>query len=635
MIEMNEEEKCELLNQYIDALCAEQSTARVEVHDEEEATLRALARLLKVAAPTEAATPSPAFTSALEKRLIRHHQTLYRRQETRPRWTRIPIKPMLLRRAGAVTALATVLLALFLVVVPLVRKPFGPSFSSLPSLAGIAKAYGPLEEWPSLPGVLGDTELELGTSLPASPQRMTLYRQVADPATKKDAADLARRFGVQGDVYRVGASLVAEDEHSRLVIFGAQKGFYHYQELSTSPAPDVSIDVSAAIRLGQRYLQQRALLDFDHGSPLLLAQPEKETASPYRILFPQLVDGITIENAGVTVMVTKGGEVAEIVGRVLRLEPVGQQPILSGEAAYHSLQDPGTRQTIWVEVIDEREGWSLAQMETRQLGAPPSPFSYQPGDYVEIEGVLNTTLLQDASGVISYTRAFLMPETCVSPLRLIGAKVNELAPFDGYRVKISGLISAGDPNRPALIAENHQRTHPQEQAVVLLGLLEVGRAQDEDILLLRSPEGTYYALFQWCHSMPSLLAEYLSGAWPAKVLVRGVLTGDQVADKFPIVRIDQIHTGSEVDELESLTPDVISRLAPRPSVAPASISVLSGQAYIENADLILFAFPLPSDFQDAIVEPYRYLLPAYRFEGRTSDGRAFTIYVQANPTEDQ
>lgn len=628
---MNEEKKYDLLNQYVDALYAEQSTADFETHDEEEATLRTVACLLKVAARPEAAMPSPGFASALEKRLIRHHQAYYQRQEARSWWTRIPANARFLRRAGAVAALTTILLAIFLLAgLPLIHKPsVSTPFSSL-SLVAIAKAYSPLQEGPTFPGVLGDIKLDLTTPLPVTPQRLMLYRQAADPITMEDAVELARRFGIQGSVFRVSTNWVAENEHSRLEIFSAQKGYYHYRDFKISPTRDVLVDATEAIRLAQRYLEQRRLLDFDHRSPLLLAQPEEGAASSYRILFPQIVNGFTIENAGVTVVITKGGEVREVKGRVLHLEPVGQQPLLSSEAAYQALQDRGAHQTIWIEANDEREG-VLTQMNIRQQEVPFLPSPYLPGTHAEIEGVLNVTVFQDASGVISYTQAHLAPATCTPSLRLIGAKVNELASFDGFHVKISGPIT-GDPNRPTLIVETYRRTYPREQAVTLLGSLE----KEQDLLLLRAPEDTDYALVRWCQSMPSLLTEYSNDVWSGeKVLVRGILTGEQAAGKYPIVRIDQIQTGSEIRELEKLTPDVISRLAPRPSVVRGGISVLRGQGYIEKVDLTLFAFPLPSDFQDATTEPYRYLIPVYRFAGHTTDGLAFTIYVQASPTGDQ
>lgn len=630
---MNEEQKYELLNQYIDALHAEQSTADLETNDEEEATLRMVARLLKAAVHPEAAKPSTTFASALEKHLIRQHQIYYSCRETRPWWARILANPVTLRRVAMLAALATVL-AFSLLVAPWARKPPGIPSSPHFSLVAVAEAATSLEEWPPLPGVLGNIEFKLETPLPASsPREVMIYRQVADPISMQEAEELAQRFGIQGSVQQVGASWVAENEHSRLEVSSAQKGYYYYRNFKMPLAHNVSVDATEAIRLAQRYLEQRGLLDFDHGSPLLLAQSEGGAASPYRILFPQIVDGLTIENAGVTVILTKDGEVAEIRGRVLRLESVGQQPILPVEAAYQALQDPGTRQTIWVEVNDGGIGVVTQVKKIQQLEPSISPSPYRPGDYVEIEGVINATVFQDASGVISYTQAFLTPATCAPSLRLTGVKVDELTPLDGYRVKMSGLI-VGDPTRPALIVETYHRTHPQEQAVVLLGSLEVGKEQD--VLLLHSPENTTYALVLWCQNMPSLLIEYSNRGWSgAKVLVRGILTGEQAAGKYPIVRVDQIHTGPEIEALESLSPDVISRLAPRPSVAPAAIPVLSGEGQIEEVDLILFAFPLPFDFQNGITEPYRYLIPAYRFAGRTADGVAFTIYVQAIPTGGQ
>lgn len=97
-------------------------------------------------------------------------------------------------------------------------------------------------------------------------------------------------------------------------------------------------------------------------------------------------------------------------------------------------------------------------------------------------------------------------------------------------------------------------TNEEEQDVVLWGSLEVGKEQH--LLLLRSPENTVYALSTRCQRMPSLLTGHSSGLWPgARVLVRGILTGEQAAGKYPIVRIDQIHTGSEIENLKSLSPD--------------------------------------------------------------------------------
>lgn len=631
---MDEEKKYELLNKYIDALYAEQSTANFETNDEGEVTLRVVARLLKAAAHPEGAVPSASFASALEKRLIKQCEAHYSRRETRPWRTRFTIHLLTLRRVGVgmIAALATVLVVA-LAVAPLTRKPSDIPLRPRFSLVVVAEAATAVEEQPSLPGVLGDVEFHLETPLPTlSPRTVMIYRQTADPITVQEVAQLAQQFSIEGSVRRVGASWVVEDEDSRLEISSAQRGYYSYRNLKRPLAHDVLIDASEAIRWAQRYLEQRGLLDFDHGSPLLLPQPEGGTTSAYRILFPQIVNGLPVENAGVTVILTKDGEVVEIRGRVLHLEPVGRQSILTAEAAYQALQNPGTNPSIWVEVLDGSTG-ILNQTKIRQFELSASPYPYRLGDYVEMEGVVNATVFEDASGVMRYTQAFLTPATCGPSLRLTGAKVDELTSLDGYRVKMSGLI-VGDLSRPALIVDSYHRTHAEEQSVVLLGSLEVEKEQH--LLLLRSTENTVYALSTWCQRMPSLLTEYSSGLWPgAKVLVRGILTGEQAASKYPVVRIDQIHTGSEIENLKSLSQDVISRLAPRPSVVSATFPVLSGEAHIENVNLVLFAFPLPSESHSAVVDAYRYLIPAYRFAGHTTEGLAFTIYVQANLTGDQ
>jgi hypothetical protein len=623
------DEEPERVNRYIDALYAEKSTAGLEIRDDEEARLLALARTLKVAAHPEAGASDPGFADALERRLLGRYRAVYRRQDDRPWWKKMPIGSMVLRRAGLATALALSLLLLFAAGTR-VRERFWPSLPPLPSLVSIARAYSSLEGSPQFPGVLGDIEFELKTPLPITPGQITVYQQSPDPVTMTEATDLAQRFGIEGDVHRVGNSLIAEDEHGRLVVFSAQKGYYQYQRSSQASSLGSSIEPSEAIRLARIYLEERNLLDFDHGPPLV-TRAQNGTLLIYQILFPQMAEGLPVENAGVTVSVTEAAELREIKGRVLHLEPVGRAPVLSAEAAYDLLQNRGPAQAFLVEVNQAREG-SAIQAKVRQVQGPLVRPPFHPGDHVELEGILGATIRQDASGMVSHTYASILPEGCgFASMTLMGPKVDQLAAYDRFRIRVWGQVAADKRGMPALIVEGYQRTHSQEQAVLLLGWPMVEKVQGEDRLLLHSLDGARYALSRWCQDSQSLVAEHPE--WlTRKVLVSGILSGDRVADEYPVVRADQVHTGSEIDQMQSIPDGIISR----PAVVHDAFAVLRDQGFIEEASLVFFAFPVPLDSPDDTAggEPYRYLLPAYRLKGYTTEGLEFAIYVQAGRVRD-
>ena len=621
-------EREERLNRYVEALHAEKTTADFEIRNVEEARLWRIARALKVAAHPEKSVPRPTFAAELERRLLARQRPSTQTKTWPSWWERVRVGFFAHRRA---TAGAMLLLAVLLLLVgaPVVEW-LNPPLPLLPSLVTVVQAHGSLEGLPSLPGLLGDVSFDLETPLPAVPEQVTIYQQRPAPIIPREVEVLAHRFAIQGAVHRVGESLVVEDDSQRLVIYGNQKGYYHYRRLRVpSPPHGASIDGVEAAQRAQAFLDQRGLLSFEHRAPVITQLPVggRDTAR-HQVLFPQVVDGLAVENAGVKVTLDEAGEVLEVVGRVLHLTSVSRYPILSAEGAYRALQDQDPRRVFLVNVRQENVR-AITHIVVREVEGPPTPSSpYHPGDHVAVEGMVSSALVyEDARGDVRYVQASLTTNVGASgySYKLIGPKTVELARYHRLRLKVWGTVVTNSQGALAILVEDYQRSRPEEEFVTLLGQLIVEESEGKEQMLLLTDDGARYLLSWGQASQP--IAEYRENEWLGrKVLMGGTLTGERSAEEYPILILAGFETGTEIETLQSAE----ERPWPRPPVVRDVFPTLSGQAVLEEATLRYFTLPVPLDpTNSAAAAALRYLLPVYRFQGYTTDGVAFTIYVQA------
>ncbi len=177
----------------------------------------------------------------------------------------------------------------------------------------------------------------------------------------------------------------------------------------------------------------------------------------------------------------------------------------------------------------------------------------------------------------------------------------------------------------ALILKGFERTRPEEQPVALLGRTRLEQTGTKATVVLETEKDDRYAIASWCED--PLTFGIGHEAWIGrKVLLGGILTGERTARGDPIVRVDNIRWGSEVDPLQTSPASAL----PRPNLIPKALPVLEGQARIKKASLIFFALPIPRGAQARVSDDaYRLVLPAYRFEGSTLEGDSFVVYVQA------
>lgn len=615
-------ESSEQLNRYIEALHAEETTANFEIKNVEQAKLYRIARAVKVAAQAEKGTPRPSFAAELERRLLarqsvatgRRVQPSWREQMRRlfsaPRWA----------KAGAIL----LLVALLSFVGTAVVQRLTPSLPLLPSLVSIAEACSGLEGLPSLPGLIGDASFVLHSSLPTAREKVTVNRREPNPTTAREVDARARRFAIRGTAHRVGESFVVEDDTRRLVVSRVQKGYYHYRRLRpSSPPRGTSIDDVEATQRAQTFLDQRDLLSFEYQAPVITHLPAHQQMGCYEVLFPQVADGLPVDNAGVKVTLDHTGEVLEVTGRVMRLTPVGHYPIISAEEAHKALQEQDPHRVFLVDLHHGETGGTV-QVHQKRVDMVTLSSPYHPGDHVAVEGMVSAVVYKDAQGDVHSINAFLIGGSGYS-YQLIGPKTAELSRYDRLHLKVWGTVVTNDQGELAILAEDYRQTRPEEQFVTLLGRLSIEESEGQEQVLLLTDEGSRYLLSRERGSSP--IAPYREELSGRKVLMGGTLTGERSAEGDPILIPAGFETGSEIETLQSAE----GHSWPRPLVVRDALPTLSGHAMLEEVTLRYFALPVPADPANVsrATGDFRYLQPIYRFEGHTTEGEAFTIYIQA------
>jgi hypothetical protein len=618
-------ESSERLNAYIEALLAEATTVNAGPQNEADARLWQTARLLKVAAHPEKAAVRSEFAADLEKRLLVQQRLLAPPKPAKSWWPDwLTSRPISWSRRWAVAAVAMLLLAFL--AVPLIeqwQRPLPP----LPALGQVVQAYWGLEGLPPQPAQLGDVSFELTAPLPAAPASLTVYRQEANPVRLADVEAMARRLGIAGQVHPVGESFVVDDGQQRLLISQMQKGYYYYQLLhppvSSNQAP---IQADRAAEQAQTFLQEYGLLDFTPAPPQVL--PVDENDGRYHLFFPQTVDGLVVENAGITVILSESGQVLEVAGRTILPAAIGRYPILSAAAAYDALQN---RDAGRIFLVDLRHGQAGVVVHTvvieEESEQSVPPIIYQPGDTIELEGLLRATIFTDNDGNPGWVNAFLIEDTSGYAFRLLGPRLGDLAQYDQFHVRSWGRVVLDDRGQPALLVDDYRRSRPEEQFVTLLGQLVIVERDGQEQLLFLADDGELY-LLPWSQE-PQAMDEYRPLAdLGQRILLSGTLTGNPTTEGYSVLITARLEIGSEIDELQS----AVERPGQRPPVVEDALFTLSGQARIEEIALTYFTLSLPTAQMNSHSsdESVLYLLPAYRFVGQTNDGTSFKVYLQAS-----
>lgn len=621
-------EEIEGLNQYLESLGAGKGTADFEVHNDEEARLWRMARRLKISAESAQEAPRSAFIAGLEERLLARQRALDKKSEQPSVIVRIRSKfaPHRLIQAAA---LITIIIILSFVGFDQLR----PSLSSLPSMVTIVKAYTPLEGLPVLPWAPGDLTFKREATLPKAPTSMTIFKQASNQVTYNDVKELASRFGLQSEVHREGESFIVEDGIQKLVVHRHQEGFYDYRLLlEVSKAEMKPIDNVEAIRFAQVYLEQRGLLNFEYQASIDSSMAVNQDKVQFSVHFSQIIKGLVVENAGVTVKLDETGTIIEVIGRVLNVKSMERYPVISAEEAYHALIRHDQERIFLIEAQQEQYGTITGVLEAH--GDPLSVQSpYHPGDYVSVEGMVSATKYEDALGNMLAVHTALIIDTGSSrqTYDLIGPKAAEITEYDRLHLRVWGMVVTGQESL-AILVEDYQHSRPEEKFVAFMGTFTIEQYVGQDQLVLVTDNGERYLILSPGGQDKVQMGDYpqFEGLTGVRVLVGGTLTGEYSAQNYPLLILAGFKAGSEIDALEG--PD--QHLWPRPRVVRINLPQLSGEAIVQNVSLMYYSLPVPIDpINSEVTRDLYFLLPVYRFDGSTMNGESFKIYVQAVRSE--
>ncbi len=332
----------------------------------------------------------PRFFVELEQRLVARANSRRRRAAC--------TQPAIFRRAALALAgaAAVVVFTLFILPAWLRTNQANPTMPAGPSASAIAEtAMLPRPNLPILPslstlpvytagnaGLFANATPVLNATLPASPERVMIYAQQSrEPLTFENARQMAERMGVTGNVYRVNS----EDSQSKVyqVTNGASAIWFMDTPLTFSYVADYAtvlsnngeplpFDQQAAI--AEAFLKGRGLLDFVY-------RVEPVQAHSGEVRFVRLLDGRPLRENNpfdprIDVAVTPDGKVKQIVYRALKLQPVGEYPIRSAQAAWEALTSGQLADHISVIVSDAVQPSTL-QTWQRQ---------YRPGQRADLYG---------------------------------------------------------------------------------------------------------------------------------------------------------------------------------------------------------------------------------------------------------
>ena len=187
---------------------------------------------------------------------------------------------------------------------------------------------------------LAEANFDLTIDLPTDTGTSTVYNLLMNaPYTEAEAAELARRFGFNGPLYREVFPVFEVDEawawtppvsyHAfdgeRSMWIG--EGYLHYSDASAEAAPgQMPMAHEPARPIAEAFLRERGLLDFEY---------DVEQAGGYEIIFTRQINGRTSTHAQIYVTVGPDGQVSMVSYSPMRqITPLADYPIRSATDAW-------------------------------------------------------------------------------------------------------------------------------------------------------------------------------------------------------------------------------------------------------------------------------------------------------------
>ncbi len=187
---------------------------------------------------------------------------------------------------------------------------------------------------------LAEASFDLTIDLPTDTGTSTVYTLLLSaPYTEAEAAELARRFGFDGPLYREIFPVFEADDAwawtppvSYHVFDGTRsmwigEGYLHYSDASAEPqAGEMPMAHEQARPIAEAFLRERGLLDFEY---------DVSHYGGYEVIFTRQINGRTSTHAQLYVTVGPNGQVSMVSYSPMReLTPLADYPIRSAADAW-------------------------------------------------------------------------------------------------------------------------------------------------------------------------------------------------------------------------------------------------------------------------------------------------------------
>lgn len=268
--------------------------------------------------------------------------------------------------------------------------------------------------------------------------------------------------------------------------------------------------------------------------------------------------------------------------------------------------------------------------------APQPPFAL--GQTVEVTGMVAATLLRE--GDQEWLEASLTRIPGVEydyPLSGTDAMMQELAQLNRLYARIEGrIVSTDDPRAlygQGIEVTSVEKLWPEEQRYVFIGHVTQETIDGQDVAVLTEcGRNERYILESFFAGMNQDFVTHVTEE--RQVRIEGVVRSGMMLAGLPIVRVDGMSSGGEIDRLPCAAPSPIepgSQIVERDNRLERTMQTAFT---VERVELIYYYEPAYASTSPSPSTVYRLpstlLQPVWRFSGVSGDGLTrFTAYVQA------
>ncbi|MEJ5310431.1 MAG: hypothetical protein WHX52_11710 [Anaerolineae bacterium] len=271
-----------------------------------------------------------------------------------------------------------------------------------------------------------------------------------------------------------------------------------------------------------------------------------------------------------------------------------------------------------------------------EMPTPEAPFAL--GQTVELTGVVAATLLREGEREWLDVSLVRIPGVEYDyPLSGTDAVMQALAQLNRLHARIQGqIVSTDDPRAlygQVIEVTSVEKLWPEEQRYVFIGHVAQETIDGQDVAVLTEcGRNARYVLELFFAGTPQDFLAHVTEE--RQVRIEGVLRPGMMSAGLPIVRVDGMSSGGEIDRLPCAAP---TPLKPGPEVVERDNHLertLQAAFTVDRVELTYYYEPTYASTSPSRSTVYRLpstlIQPVWRFSGVSGDGLTrFTAYVQA------